>query len=62
MKNVDYKCKLNGFQYPSSRVILPDSEVINTDPPLSDPTFQYPSSRVILPDELFELANDPLLQ
>ena len=37
------------FQYPSSRVILPDmAEFAEYDVPTEE--FQYPSSRVILPD------------
>ena len=37
------------FQYPSSRVILPDREVVECYN-LGVALFQYPSSRVILPD------------
>ena len=38
------------FQYPSSRVILPDLAKLLTSSAFSE--FQYPSSRVILPDTL----------
>ena len=46
----DY-CKhlLEKFQYPSSRVILPDLVDFATAYAVQD-VFQYPSSRVILPD------------
>ena len=43
------------FQYPSSRVILPD--IFRNDRHVtrySQDMFQYPSSRVILPDGLYE--------
>ena len=45
------QAKLNEFQYPSSRVILPDSLSLGLIGILSV-KFQYPSSRVILPDEV----------
>ena len=43
------------FQYPSSRVILPDIKYFGM-PILTSEWFQYPSSRVILPD--FDWVDD----
>ncbi len=44
------------FQYPSSRVILPDFEEAKRIYMIITNKFQYPSSRVILPD----VFNKPL--